>query len=291
MINSISIIINFIGAGRVGKTIAKQIVDSKVATIQGVCNRSLESGKKAIAFIGQGKAFAEIQELPPADVTFITTYDDVITNCCQNLTKSCNLKTGSIILHCSGSFSSDLLISLKEKDCYIASVHPMRSFSIPFDINRDYNNYCTFEGDAEALNLLSYLFKTMNYSIHPIDKENKSIYHAAGVFASNYLVTLFESALSCLKNAGITKENGFKVILNLMKNTIDNLEFTQSTETALTGPISRGDLEVIRSHLQALSKTNLIELYKVLGLSTLTLTNLTDSKKEAFAQMFSLLIN
>lgn len=284
-----SIRINFIGAGRVGKTIAKQIVDSKVATVQGVCNRSLESGKKAIAFIGQGKAFSGIQELPPADVTFITTYDDVITNCCQNLTKSRNLKIGSVILHCSGSFSSDLLISLKEKNCYIASVHPMRSFSVPFDMNRDYTNYCTFEGDDAALNLLSRLFKTMNYSIHPIDKKNKSIYHAAGVFASNYLVTLFESALFCLKNAGITKENGFKIILNLMKNTIDNLEFAQSTETVLTGPISRGDLEVIGNHLQALSKTNLMELYKVLGLSTLTLTNLSDSKKEAFARMFSCL--
>ena len=282
-----SIKINFIGAGRVGKTIAKEIISSNVGIIQGVCNRSLESGEKAIAFIGQGEAFSSIQELPPADITFITTYDDLIKNCCQHLTKSHNLKTGSIVLHCSGSLSSDLLISVKEKDCYIASAHPMRSFANPSDTNRGYANYCTLEGENEALSLLSHFFKIMNYSIHLIDKKNKAIYHAAAVFASNYLVTLCDSALFCLKNSGITQQNGFKMILNLMKNTLDNLEFLKSTETALTGPISRGDLKVIKRHLQALSKTNLIELYKVLGLSTLTLTNLPDSKKEALTLTFS----
>ncbi|MFW0089537.1 MAG: DUF2520 domain-containing protein, partial [Coxiella endosymbiont of Haemaphysalis japonica] len=134
---------------------------------------------------------------------------------------------------------------------------------------------------------LSHLFKIMNYSIHFINKKNKAVYHAAGVFASNYLVTLYDSALSCLKHAGIAQEDGFKMILNLMKNTLDNLEFVQSTQTALTGPISRGDLDVIKHHLQEVSKINLMELYKVLGLSTLTLTNLPDSKKEAFALMLS----
>lgn len=278
--------INFIGAGRVGKTIAKQIVGSSVGIIQGVCNSSLESGKEAIAFIEQGEAFASIQELPPADITFITTCDDLIQNCCQNLTKSDNLKVGSIVLHCSGSLSSDVLISIKEKSCCIASAHPMRSFASPF-INSDYTNYCTLEGEDKALSVLSRLFKIMNYSIHLISKENKVVYHAAGVFASNYLVTLCDSALSCLEDAGIEREDGFKMILNLMKNTLDNLEFLQSTETALTGPISRGDLDVIKHHLQALSKTNLMELYKVLGLSTLTLTNLPDGKKEAITLTFS----
>ena len=278
--------INFIGAGRAGKTIAKQIVGSNVAIIQGVCNSSLESGKEAIAFIGQGEAFENIQALPSADITFITTYDSLIQSCCQNLTESDNLKIGSIVLHCSGSLSSDLLISAKEKGCYIASAHPMRSFAAP-SINSDCTNYCTLEGEDKALSVLSHLFKIMNYSIHFINKKNKAVYHAAGVFASNYLVTLYDSAFSCLKNAGIAQEDGFKMILNLMKNTLDNLEFVQSTETALTGPISRGDLDVIKHHLQELSKINLMELYKVLGLSTLTLTNLPDGKKEAFALMFS----
>lgn len=127
----------------------------------------------------------------------------------------------------------------------------------------------------------------MNYSIYQINKKNKVIYHTAAVFASNYLVTLCDSALSCLNNAGIMREDGIKIILNLMKNTLDNLDIAQSTERVLTGPISRGDLEVIKRHLQVLSKTNLIELYKILGLSTLKLTNLPNTKKEALALIFS----
>ncbi|AJC50242.1 Rossmann-like and DUF2520 domain-containing protein [Coxiella endosymbiont of Amblyomma americanum] len=283
--------INFIGAGRVGKIIAKQIVDNKIALIQGVCNFSLESTEKAITYIGQGMAFRSIQELPPADITFITTHDDEIINCCQNLAKSKNLKKGSIVLHCSGFLLSDVLVSVKKRDCHIASMYPIRSFVIASDINRnsDCVYYCTIEGDDyETLSLLSALFKRINYLVYPIDKRRKSICHIANVFASNYLVTLCDSALSCLKNSGITASDGFKIIINLMKNTLNNLESTQSTKKALTGPISRGDLGIVKNHLQVLSKTNLVELYKMLGLLTLSLTCLPDNKKEEFFQMFIL---
>ncbi|QHG92287.1 DUF2520 domain-containing protein [Coxiella endosymbiont of Amblyomma sculptum] len=290
---SVSIKINFIGAGRVGKTIAKQIVDKKAAVIQGVHNLSLESAKEAITYIGQGMAFKSIRELPSSDITFITTYDDAIADCCQDLAKSCNLKRGSIVLHCSGSLSSDLLTSVKKRDCYIASVHPMRSFLIPpKNKNSDRVYSCTFEGDKKSLSLLSSLFGMINYSIYPINKQDKSICHIASVFASNYLVTLYDKSLSCLKNSEITEEDGFEIILNLMKSTLDNLEFSRSTSKSLTGPISRGDLGTIKRHLQKLSNANNLEikkLYQVLGFSTVTLTDLPDSKKETFFRIFSYL--
>ena len=70
--------INIIGAGKLGKTIARLLVINKVGIIEGVCNRSLESSNTAVQFIGQGKAYATIADLPSADIVFITTSDDLI---------------------------------------------------------------------------------------------------------------------------------------------------------------------------------------------------------------------
>ena len=99
--------VNFIGCGRLGKTIASLLVKNQAATIRGVVNSSLASSNKAIQFIGQGKAFEKISKLPPADIYFITTHDDIIQRVCDELAIA--LKSGAIVVHCSGALSSDVL--------------------------------------------------------------------------------------------------------------------------------------------------------------------------------------
>jgi prephenate dehydrogenase len=84
--------VNIIGAGKLGKTIMKLIVLKEAGTVQGVCNSSLSSSKAAVEFIGQGKAYANISNLPAADITFITTPDDSIEKCSIELSQSKTLK-------------------------------------------------------------------------------------------------------------------------------------------------------------------------------------------------------
>lgn len=269
--------VNFIGAGRLGKSIAKQIVVNNAGKIQGICN--LRSGIDAISFIGQGKIYENINALPPADLTFITTPDDDIRTCCEKLANSNNLRKKSIVVHCSGALTSDQLISVKKKECSIASVHPLQSF-IEKHAFQSEDAYCAIEGDQDAVEKLSQLFNAIGYLVYPIDRSKKTIYHAAGVFASNYLVTLYESALSCLREADIEGIPAVKMTINLMRNTLDNIEVTQSAEKSLTGPIKRGDLSTISEHLRVLSKIGLSELYKKLGLMTLNIANLPTFKRE-----------
>ena len=107
------------------------------------------------------------------------------------------------------------------------------------------------------------------------------------VLASNYLVTLAESAHATLNNSGITDNNTFDVVISLMKKTLHNLEQTRSFTQALTGPLQRGDIETVRQHINNLPLTEVMSLYRTLGKATLKLTGLPEQKKNELCLVLS----
>lgn len=281
--------INFIGAGKLGKTIAKLIVSHQAGHIQAICETTRARSTAAITFIGHTDIAAlPIAQLPPADITFVTTPDDVIQHCCEKLAMSPQLKENSIVLHCSGSLSSDVLSAVKNKHCLIASAHPMRSFADPaISVTEYQNTYCAIEGDQAAVEPLFHLFQIIGSIPFAINRQEKKGYHLAGVFASNYLVTLYETAFSCFKKAGVADETAKQAILNLMQSTITNLNALPSAKDALTGPIKRHDMNTLAMHIHALSTPQLTALYKMLGLATLDLVELPAEKKESIRQLLT----
>lgn len=275
-----------IGAGNLGKTIEKLIFTYEVGLILGICNTSIASSEKAVYFIGQGEA-KKIHELLPADITFITVQDDQIESCCQQLVESSNLKEGSIVLHCSGSLSSEILRAAKKRNCFTASVHPMRSFAKPeISIKHYPGTFCAMEGDDKATDILHPIFTDIESIIYTVNRHKKGAYHAAGVFASNYLLTVCQSALFCLEEAEVEKEIASKIVISLMKSTLNNLEATLSPEKSLTGPIQRGDFNTIIKHLDSLPQSISL-LYKTLGLATLALAKLPNDKREKIEDLLS----
>src|SRR5690606_24287151 len=94
-------------------------------------------------------------------------------------------------------------------------------------------------------------------------------YHAAAVFASNYLVTLAATAVRILREIGVPEEDALPALIPLMRGTLDNLE-DLGLASALTGPIARGDLDTVRTHLARLSPDDRA-LYCALGRETLQL--------------------
>lgn len=277
-----TLMVNIIGAGNLGQTIGHLLVKHRLVRVGAVCNTSRLNAQAAIKFIGEGEAYSSISELPPADVTFITTPDDLISNVCKTLSENKWIKLGSTVLHCSGNLTSEELNPVKDKGCYVASVHPMRSFAKPeLSIAQYSGTYCAMEGDKEALAIVRSLFNAIGSITYLIDKRKKSSYHVAGVFASNYLVTLAQQAQICLKEAGVDREIGMQVITSLMKDTVTNLEKTLSPEASLTGPIKRGDTATIKKHIAALTDKEQRDLYSSLGKATLSLTTHPETKIKA----------
>jgi len=285
-----SLTANIIGAGLLGKTLGHLFVKHNLIQVGSICNLSEKSALSAIDFIGQGTSCSSIDELLPADLTFITTPDDVIATSCEQLSKTKNIKPGSIVLHSSGLLTSEVLDPLKEKGCYVASIHPMRSFATPELSIRQYKEtYCAVEGDTEALAVLCPLFKAIGSIPYEIDKKKKSSYHAAGVFASNYLITLAEQALLCLKEAGVNEKMAMHVVTNLMSGSVSNLETTLSPIQSLTGPIKRGDTATIAQHMVSLTNIEQKKLYSILGYATLDLTHHDKTKKDDLKNTLTIL--
>lgn len=159
----------------------------------------------------------------------------------------------------------------------------MRSFAKPeISVSQYEGTFCALEGDIDILPTVKTLFESMGSVTYMINKENKSFYHAAGVFASNYLVTLSKQASLCMKEAGVENEMAMKIITSIMKGTVSNLEKTLSPEQSLTGPIQRGDISTIKKHISALgNNSEQRELYSLLGKATLNVTNHDVDKRNA----------
>lgn len=264
--------INIVGAGKVGKTIGRLMVQHNVATIGGIYTRTQQSAKQALAFIGAGTYYPTLDNMPYADVTFITTPDDHIAATLAALNHN-NIKSGNIFVHCSGVLTAEILTAVKAHGGLVASMHPMRSFALPATAVANFSGtYCAMEGDAPALKIIAPLFTALGAIVYQIAQEKKTLYHAAGVFASNYLVTLADQATQCLYETGVDKDMAFKIIISLMQGTLVNLEKTLSTQEALTGPLQRGDRLTIKNHLAVLTDNNTKLLYAALGKATLDLT-------------------
>jgi predicted short-subunit dehydrogenase-like oxidoreductase (DUF2520 family) len=259
--------LNIIGAGHVGQTLGRLWMQNDVFAIRDVLNRSLESGKQAVGFIGAGRAIACLEQMRSADVTMISTPDSDIADCCEALARTGLLGQGNIAFHCSGALPSSILHMASKQGAAIASVHPIRSFAQQELATHDFaGTFCGIEGDAAAVEVLQCGFAAIGARLVPVDAEFKSVYHAAAVFASNYLVTLLDVALQAYKRAGIPQQMAMELMEPLVRGTVDNI-FRLGPTDALTGPIARGDIGTAVKQYRAVKAWDRHHgaLYKQLG--------------------------
>ncbi|MCL1925483.1 MAG: DUF2520 domain-containing protein [Defluviitaleaceae bacterium] len=160
-----------------------------------------------------------------------------------------SIASGKIIFcHMSGFLASDLF-----KDNIGFSIHPMAAVTKETDLKKI---MFTIEGDSKHIHIIKELFP--NNQI--IKKEAKPLYHAAAVIASNFLVGIYNIAENVLKEAGIQNT---EMLMGLVETTINNIK-SKGSINALTGPIERGDLETVKSHLEALPE-NYKDIYNVMS--------------------------
>lgn len=270
--------LTIIGCGKVGRTLGRLWHINKIAVIQDILNTTVDSGEQAVRFIGAGNAVADFGHLRAADIVLIAAPDDQIAACCHALANTNCLSAGSIVFHCSGALSSSVLQTVQKHGATVASVHPVRSFALPEKVVRDFaNTYCGVEGDQAALDQLGPLFNAIGACFVPIDPEQKILYHAAAVFASNYLVTLLDTAVQTYARAGIPQDTALKMMTALVRETTENV-LQVGPEDALTGPIARGDVATVIRQYRATNGWNKSygRLYRQLGKLTSRLVSRRD---------------
>ena len=109
------------------------------------------------------------------------------------------------------------------------------------------------EGDAAAVKVARRLVRDLGGEAFSIRKQHKAAYHAWGAFTSPLLVALLVTGERLARAAGLSAVDVRKKMLPIIRQTIANYE-ALGPAGAFSGPIVRGDVEVVRKHLEVLGK-------------------------------------
>lgn len=276
--------IGFIGAGKVGFTLGKYFTYNNMKII-GYYSRNVLSAQEAATFT-KSNYFKSINELIKlSDTIFITTPDIEIINIWESI-KKLSIKN-KIICHCSGSLSSEIFSNIEYYNSYGYSIHPMYAFNDKYNSYKNFNEATiSIEGSMEKINELVSLFNNLGNNTKVISKNDKSLYHLASVYVSNYVFSLFKIAIDSLKICGFDDEEAFNSLYPLLLNNIKAIG-ENGIVKSLTGPIERGDTNTIKGHLSCL-KDKERELYKSLGEKLIGIAKLKNPERD-YSEIIKLL--
>ena len=261
--------IGIIGAGVVGTAIGV-VLNDKGYEITGVHDINTESTQQLVERIGCTAYKSPHEVSRSADILFITTSDSSIENVVDTLAEDGAFFAGQIVVHMSGSQSSEILERAQAFGAKILSVHPLQSFAgTDLAIKNLPGSIFSIEGDREAYGAAVCIVETLGGEYFFIDRKAKPLYHAGACVVSNYLVTLIDFGAKLLETTGIPKGMALKALMPLIAGTVNNIE-NIGIPKALTGPIARGDLSTVLKHLDCLEEMapELLKLYSWLGFYT-----------------------
>lgn len=259
--------LTIIGAGKLGKTLGYLFAKNKSFIIQDVLCRTLAASQVACDFIQAGHPADQYAHLKPADVFLLAVTDDQLPGAVNNLLSTQLINQNTILFHCSGPLSSSLLLPFKKLGASIASIHPIKNFSDPKESIRTFTNtFCAIEGDPKACQILEEKFITIGGKIFNVKQDKKMLYHIACIFSSNYFISLMDVALTLLSESGISRAQGYEILDPIVMGTWENMKTTDTVE-ALTGPIARGDNDIVNKQLICLEthQPEFAQAYKILG--------------------------
>lgn len=265
--------LSIIGSGHVARVLGRLWHGSQCVMLLDVLSRSNENARTACEFIGAGRALQDYAALAQADLYLIATPDDQIAACCALLAGSGRIVPGTVVFHCSGALPASVLQAASARGATVASAHPIRSFALPEQVAASFaGTWCGMEGDAQALAVVAPLFEAIGAQCIDIDPAAKTIYHAAAVFASNYLVTVLDVAMQAYGRAGVPQDVAMKLMEPLVRKTVDQV-FEAGTAAALSGPIARGDMATVEKQASAVAAWDAQHgtLYRRLAEATLEL--------------------
>ena len=259
-----------IGAGTLGTAIAV-LLERADHRIVGIAGRE-ETRERARSYLPSAPFLEPAEAAAAAELVVIGTPDDVIERTVEALAAAAAVGPGTWVAHLSGSLGLDVLEPAAGAGARMLAIHPLQTFP---DVGSALARLpgCAIAvtaKDEEGYVLGERLAGDLHGVPFRISDELRPLYHAAAVFASNYLVTASAIAESLFAAAGVP--DPAQVMAPLQRATLDNIE-RLGPERALTGPAMRGDAGTIRRNLEALEAhaPELVPSYVAIARATLDL--------------------
>jgi predicted short-subunit dehydrogenase-like oxidoreductase (DUF2520 family) len=242
-----------VGAGRVGRALGRRLRELGWK-IGAVVTRNESSARRAVRFIGGGMPVASMsRRILQSTCILIATPDSAVASVAEELTRvgGEELK-GHVILHTSGALDSSVLNVTRAEGAAAGSMHPLQTFN-GVTVPPLEGKIFAIEGDAQAVRKARKIARAVGASPSPIDAANKPLYHAAGALAAGHALVVVESAIQLMMSLGMKRSEAMRAVLPMTNQVLQNYE-RLGMKAAWTGPLARGDHEVVAKHLKALQE-------------------------------------
>jgi predicted short-subunit dehydrogenase-like oxidoreductase (DUF2520 family) len=264
--------LGFIGAGRVGSTLAVALHRAGY-TIAAIHSRRLQSAQALAAQAISTAVETAGDVAAQADLVFITTGDAAIAAVCELVVGAGGWRAGQAVVHCSGALGRGALVAAAGQGALTGCLHPLQTFpSVEIGLANLPGSFFGVEAEEPLLSKLHRIIHDLGGQPLDLRGQDRALYHTAAVMASNYTVTLFAAAVRLLGEIGVAPHEAESVLLPLLRGAVTGLE-REGLPGALTGPIARGDTPIVEEHLHALAthSPELLPLYRALAAVTLPL--------------------
>ena len=253
--------LSLVGLGRVGTALAAAL-KARGYTLVALVDKDPQALERAQEVLGREVFSLSLEEAGPAEVILVTVNDDAISPVAFRLR---SLFPESLLVHTSGLHTSHILGEGPR-----LAMHPLQSFSsVKEALENLPSSLFSLEGDSLGLKWGKGLVEELGGRWMILEAPQKPRYHLAACMASNYLITLFHQALKAMEAAGLRREEVLPGLLSLMRGTLNNAE-KLGVPRALTGPMVRGDVGTVKSHLDALEGLGILDdFYRYMGIRTL----------------------
>jgi predicted short-subunit dehydrogenase-like oxidoreductase (DUF2520 family) len=257
--------IQLIGPGRLGSALARNLKRAGWSVETIIVRKKTRMPLRVLKLAKEvGARAAKLGSEPiPAGLVLITVPDGSIARVAADIAGRQPWR-GRIVFHCSGALTSDALEPLRARGAKVASVHPLMTFAANTTPDLKGVSFGV-EGDAVAVRLAKRIVRDLGGVPVDVRKENKVLYHAFGAFASPMVIALMAAMEEVGDAAGLSRKNLSALAGPLLRQTLENY-LERGAAAAFTGPLVRGDADVIDRHLKALKKTRLArEVYLALA--------------------------
>jgi predicted short-subunit dehydrogenase-like oxidoreductase (DUF2520 family) len=261
--------IAIIGLGRVGSVLGRALGHAGYPLVA-IASRN-PAKAEAIAHTFGAHPVSPAAAAARADLVLLTVPDDVLPSLARDLAAAGAWRAGQFVVHASGASPASVLQPAADEGAIIGSFHPVAAFANP-DAMLPLGITFGVEAPEPLQSVLISMAQALGGHALAITADQKMLYHAAAVIASNYTVTLAAMAAQLFAQLGAAPPDALRTLLPLMRTTLDNLEHL-GVPNALTGPLVRGDVGTVARHLHALDRTapHVATFYRCLGQATLPL--------------------
>jgi len=205
---------------------------------------------------------------PGTTAVILGVPDEILLEISTALAAQGQAPPGCAVFHLSGALGTDPLAPLLERGYSLGTLHPLQSLADPIlGAEQLRGVYFAVSGEPAAISVARRLVHPLGGSVITVPVARRPLYHAAAVFASNYLAGLIGAASRLMVQAGVPEDEALQAIVPLARGSLENLSRLGPVK-ALTGPVSRGDVETVKLHLRTLEPRERA-LYASMGLEIL----------------------